>query len=227
VTLKGQRLRSVGVKRHTVRVRQKNLELSAISTLQSTYADYVNPQWVRLLNLLQMNVRYERCVGSELYTSDGRTIVDFLSGYCVHNTGHNHASIIAAVKDELDRRGPAMSQSHVAELAGDLAARLCHHAGGPAQKVFFCSSGSEGVEAAIKFSRAHTRRSRLLYAEGAFHGLTCGNNFLVLKAAPPWVVTEAQIDSLVCAMRSVVELIHSSGTFWSEALGLARRVVHV
>jgi ornithine--oxo-acid transaminase len=42
------------------------------------------------------------------------------------------------------------------------------------KKVFFCSSGSEGVEAAIKFSRAHTRRNGLLYAEGAFHGWTCG-----------------------------------------------------
>jgi ornithine--oxo-acid transaminase len=55
----------------------------------------------------------------------------------------------------------------------------------------------------------------------------CGNNFLVLKVAPPLVVTDAQIDSFVGAIRSVVELIHSCGTFWSEALGLARRVVHV
>ena len=41
-------------------------------------------------------------------------------------------------------------------------------------KVFFASSGSEGVEAAIKYARARTRRSGLLCAEGAFHGLTCG-----------------------------------------------------
>jgi ornithine--oxo-acid transaminase len=148
--------------------------VGTLESTQSTYADYVNPQWVRLLNLLQMNVRYQRCAGSELYTEDGRRILDFLSGYCVHNTGHNHPAIIAALKDELDRSGPAMLQSHVAELAGELAFRLCQSAGGRAQKVFFCSSGSEGVEAVIKFSRAHTRRPGLLYAEGAFHGLTCG-----------------------------------------------------
>lgn len=41
-------------------------------------------------------------------------------------------------------------------------------------KVFFCSSGSEGVEATIKFARAHTKRSGILYAGGGFHGLTCG-----------------------------------------------------
>ncbi|MDQ2949720.1 MAG: aminotransferase class III-fold pyridoxal phosphate-dependent enzyme, partial [Acidobacteriota bacterium] len=121
-----------------------------------------------------MNVRYDHCTGAELHTTDGRTILDFLSGYCVHNAGHNHPEIIAALKDELDRSGPAMLQSHVPELAGELAERLCSRSGGRLKKVFFCTSGSEGVEAAIKFSRAHTKRTGLLYAEGAFHGLTCG-----------------------------------------------------
>ena len=67
-----------------------------------------------------------------------------------------------------------MLQSHVPELAGELAERLCRLAGGRLKKAFFCSSGSEGVETAIKFSRAATGREALLYAEGAFHGLTCG-----------------------------------------------------
>lgn len=133
------------------------------------YSTYVNPQWVRLLNLLEMNVQYDRCMGAELYASDGRRFLDFLSGYCVHNTGHNHPRIVAAVKDELDRSGPAMLQSHVSELAGELAARLTKLAGGRLSKVFFSSSGSEGIEAAIKFARAHTHRSGLLCAEGAFH----------------------------------------------------------
>ena len=138
------------------------------------YSRHVNPQWVRLLDLLEMNVSYERCFGTELFTSDGRRILDFLSGYCVHNTGHNHPEIISALTDELQRCGPAMIQTHVAERAGELAAKLCDLAGGGLTKVFFGSSGSEGVEAAIKFARAHTGRSGLLYAHGAFHGLTCG-----------------------------------------------------
>src|SRR5450755_2249983 len=142
--------------------------------LSSSYSDYVNPQWVSLLNLLEMNVRYERCLGAELFTTDGRRILDFLSGYCVHNTGHNHPDIVAALQRELEGYGPAMLQSHVPELAGELAQRLCERAGGRLTKVSFCSSGSEGVETAIKFSRAHTGRAGLLYAHGAFHGLTCG-----------------------------------------------------
>src|SRR5579864_2193830 len=158
--------------------------LNRASSILSEYAAFVNPQWQRLLSVLGMNVCYDRCYGAELFTSDGRRVVDFLSGYCVHNAGHNHPEIIAAIKAELDRSGPAMLQSHVPELAGELAARLCERAGGKLSKVFFCSSGSEGIEAAIKFARAHTKRSGLIYAEGAFHGLTCGA--LSLMGSPFW-----------------------------------------
>lgn len=144
---------------------------SAVGTL---YSQHVNPQWVRLLDLLEMNVRYERCLGSELFTAEGQRILDFLSGYCVHNVGHNHPAVIAAIREELESCGPAMIQTHVAERAGELGEKLCRRAGGRLTKAFFGSSGSEGVEAAIKFARAHTRRAGLLYANGAFHGLTCG-----------------------------------------------------
>ena len=140
----------------------------------SNYQEYVNPQWVTLLNLLGMNVEYERCFGCELFTKDGRRILDFLSGYCVHNIGHNHPYVIRALKDEMDACGPAMLQSHVPEIAGELARRLCHLAGGGLEKVYFGSSGSEGVEAAIKFARATTGRAGILYAKSSFHGLTAG-----------------------------------------------------
>jgi ornithine--oxo-acid transaminase len=158
--------------------------IGASARSDKLYRDRVNPEWARLLDVLQMNARYTRCEGTELFTDDGRRILDFLSGYCVHNLGHNHPAVIEAIKDELERRGPAMLQSHVPELAGELADKLCWRAGGQVKKVFFCSSGSEGVEAAIKFSRAHTKRNGLLYAEGAFHGLTCGA--LSLMGDPFW-----------------------------------------
>jgi ornithine--oxo-acid transaminase len=154
------------------------------ATGSNSYSGHVNPQWVRLLDLLQMNVSYTRCVGTELYTSEGNCILDFLSGYCVHNLGHNHPKIIAALHDELDNCGPAMLQSHVADLAGELGEKLCNLAGGSLKKAYFCSSGSEGIETVIKFARAHTGRSGLLYCSGAFHGLTCGA--LSLMADSSW-----------------------------------------
>jgi ornithine--oxo-acid transaminase len=138
------------------------------------YRAHVNPQWVRLLDLLGMNVQYASAQGAWLHTADGRAILDFLSGYCVHNTGHNHPRIVAALQDELSQNGAAMAQNHASDRAGELARRLCEQAGSNLKKVSFCSSGSEGVETVIKFARAFTGRTGLLYAEGAFHGLTCG-----------------------------------------------------
>ena len=110
-------------------------EQIAVSELQ--YQEHVNPQWARLLDVLRMNVRYRRCAGVELYAEDGRRFFDFLSGYCVHNTGHNHPEVVSALHQELDRNGPAMLQSHVSGLAGELAQRLCGLAGGRLNKVFF------------------------------------------------------------------------------------------
>jgi len=156
---------------------------AAISSA-SDYTTHVNPRWTTLLNLLQMNVKYDRCFGTELFTADGRRVLDYLSGYCVHNIGHNHPYVIQALKEEMDRCGPAMLQSHVPELAGELARRLCDLSGGELRKVFFGSSGSEGVEAAIKFARAATRRAGLLCAKSSFHGLTTGA--LSLMTDPFW-----------------------------------------
>jgi ornithine--oxo-acid transaminase len=55
----------------------------------------------------------------------------------------------------------------------------------------------------------------------------CGNNFLVLKVAPPLIVGEHEADEFVRAVSDVVEVMHSSATFWTEALGMARRVMDV
>jgi len=150
--------------------------LQAVSrdSLGDLYARYVNPQWVRLLDVMRMNVDYVRCSGAEMHAADGRVILDFNSGYCVHNVGHNHPRVVAALKDELDKSGPAIMQNRAPTLAGELAERLCRLAGGRLGKVFFASSGSEGIEAAIKFARAHTGRAGILCAGGGFHGLTCG-----------------------------------------------------
>ncbi len=138
------------------------------------YKDCVNPMWVNLLDLLKLNNVYTECRGEVLKTADGRQILDFLSGYCVYNAGHNHPAIVSALHRELDSAGPSMLQSHISSTAGQLADRLLKLAGGRVQKVYFATSGSDGVETAIKFSRAYTGRKGLIAARGAFHGLTCG-----------------------------------------------------
>jgi ornithine--oxo-acid transaminase len=62
------------------------------------------------------------------------------------------------------------------------------------------------------------------------HGILtqiCGNNFTVLKAAPPLVATTEQVGKFVSALKSVIELMHSSAAFWSDALSLARKAVNI
>jgi ornithine--oxo-acid transaminase len=66
-----------------------------------------------------------------------------------------------------------------------------------------------------------------LFRDHGFLTQICGNNFMVLKAAPPLVVEEREIDRFADAVRDVVEQMHSSTSFWTEALGLARRVMDI
>jgi len=55
----------------------------------------------------------------------------------------------------------------------------------------------------------------------------CGNNFMVLKVAPPLVTGERHLEQFVAAVRNVVDLAHNSAGFWGEALGLAWRAVNL
>jgi ornithine--oxo-acid transaminase len=66
-----------------------------------------------------------------------------------------------------------------------------------------------------------------LFREHNFLTQMCGNNFMVLKAAPPLMVNEQQIADFVRAVKRVVEEIHSSSSFWMDALHLARRAVTI
>ena len=66
---------------------------------------------------------------------------------------------------------------------------------------------------------------RRMFNEKGFLTQICGNDFMVLKVSPPLIVDEADIEKFVLALREVVEFVHSSNAFWSDALGLARRAL--
>ena len=87
--------------------------------------------------------------------------------------GRNHPAVASALRQVLDAQLAGLVQMDVSLLAGLLAeqlvARLPH-----LDKVFFCNSGAEAVEGAIKFARAATRRAKIVYCDHAFHGLTMG-----------------------------------------------------
>jgi ornithine--oxo-acid transaminase len=78
----------------------------------------------------------------------------------------------------------------------------------------------EGLNGFWKAGRSTIRKKGMLTQ-------VCGNNFLVLKVAPPLVVDIGQLDEFVAKLGEVLQLVHASTTFWSEALGLARRVANI
>jgi ornithine--oxo-acid transaminase len=66
-----------------------------------------------------------------------------------------------------------------------------------------------------------------LFRDHAIFSQICGNNFMVLKIAPALTVSEQQLDSFVDAIDAVTHLMHTSTGFWTEAIGMARRLVNV
>jgi ornithine--oxo-acid transaminase len=68
---------------------------------------------------------------------------------------------------------------------------------------------------------------RRLFIEHDILSQICGNNFMVLKVAPPLVVTEAQIERYLGAIRATVEALHVSSGFWSDAMRIGSRALRV
>jgi hypothetical protein len=87
--------------------------------------------------------------------------------------GRNHPAVIDALKQVLDARLPNLVQMDVSLLAGILAERLLAFTPGM-DRAFFCSTGSEAVESAVKFAHAATGRGKIVYCSNGFHGLTMG-----------------------------------------------------
>lgn len=135
---------------------------------------YLNEQMVRLLKTIGFDRRYRRARGQYLYDEHGEQYLDLLSGWGVFAIGRNHPTVAGALTQVLEAELPNLIQLDVSVLAGLLAERLLRQV--PyAEKVFFANSGTESVEAALKFARAATGRPGIVYCQHAFHGLTYGS----------------------------------------------------
>ncbi|HVU51716.1 MAG TPA: aspartate aminotransferase family protein [Polyangia bacterium] len=134
---------------------------------------YLNPQMVRMLKTIGFDRHYVRAEGPYLFDESGARYLDLLAGFGVFAVGRNHPTIKKALLDVLGADLPNLVQMDASLLSGLLAERLLSHVAGQ-ERVFFCNSGTEAVEAAIKLARAATRRSKLVFCEHAFHGLTMG-----------------------------------------------------
>jgi ornithine--oxo-acid transaminase len=136
---------------------------------------YLNAQLVRVLKTIGFDVSYTEARGQYLYDAAGNRYLDLLSGWGVFNVGRNHPTVVEALRDVLCAELPHLVQMDVTVLAGVLAERLLARMPGGLERMFFCNSGTEAVESAIKLCRFATRRSKLVYCEHGFHGLTYGS----------------------------------------------------
>jgi len=138
------------------------------------HARYLNPQLPRMLHAIGFDKVYERAEGAYLYDREGNRYADFLAGFGVFGLGRNHPVVRRALRDVLDGELADMVQFDCGLLSGLLAEQLIAKAPG-LDRVYFCNSGTEAVEAALKFARYATGRPRVIYCDHAYHGLTVGS----------------------------------------------------
>jgi ornithine--oxo-acid transaminase len=152
-----------------------NAELAAVRGQgYELHSKYMNPQMVRMLHTIGFDKVYERGEGAYLYDAEGNAYADFLAGFGVFAAGRNHPVIKKALQDALDIDFASWTQFDCQPISGLLAQRLLAKAPGM-ERVFFCNSGAEAVESALKFARFATGKGRVVYAHHGFHGLTTGS----------------------------------------------------
>src|SRR3954470_13411992 len=134
---------------------------------------YVNAQVPRMLHAIGFDQVFERAEGAHYWDADGNRYLDMLAGFGVHAVGRNHPVVRQALHAVLDAGLADMLQFDAPLLMGLLAEQLVDRSPGM-ERVYFCNSGGEAVEAALKFARCATGRKRILFCDHAYHGLTVG-----------------------------------------------------
>ena len=142
-----------------------------LADLQALERAHVIPSYARL------PVEFVRGAGCSLWDSEGNEYLDVLAGISVSNTGHCHPAVVAAVQEQAARLMHVTNLFYT-EPGMRLAQRLSESSLGG--KVFFCNSGAEAVEAALKLARKARPRGEIVVQRGAFHGRTMG----ALSATP-------------------------------------------
>ncbi len=143
----------------------------ALEELQMIEAAHVVPSYARF------PVEFVRGEGWTLWDEEGHAYLDFLAGISVLNVGHCHPRVVSAVQEQVARL-MHVTNLYYTEPGMTLARRLAE--GSLGGKVYFCNSGAEANEAALKLARKARRGGGIVVFEGAFHGRTYG----ALSATP-------------------------------------------
>lgn len=137
------------------------------------YRRHLNPGLARLFRFGGAETVEWAAEGCLVWDIHGREYIDCACGPAVFNVGHRHPRVLAAVSDQLARL-PMSVRTMPSAPQAELAERLAELAPGDLQYAFFCNSGAEAVEGAIKLARLATGRPAIVAMQQAFHGKTLG-----------------------------------------------------
>ncbi len=138
----------------------------------ANYSEHINPYLAKLMGFAGFGVEM-RAEGCYIWDHEGKKFLDCLGGYGTFSVGHRHPKVVEAVKNQLDQIALS-GKAFFSKPAADLAARLATKTPAGVEFTFFCNSGTEAVEGALKFARAVTGRTKIVSTHNAFHGKTLG-----------------------------------------------------
>lgn len=145
----------------------------AVDECIEKYRNYLSPGLANLMKFGGFAATEVWAEGAVVRDCFGREYIDCLGGYGAFALGHRHPRVVAAVKDQLDRM-PVSTRTFFSQPQADLAELLAKISPGDLQYSFFCHSGAEAVEGALKAARAASGKPGIIAARGAFHGKTLG-----------------------------------------------------
>jgi putrescine aminotransferase len=137
------------------------------------YMKYLNPGLARLYKFANLTTVEWKGEGAKVFDIFGEAYIDCIGGFGVFNVGRNHPRVVERVIEQL-RRLPLSSRTLFNKHQADLAEMLAAITPGDLQYSFFCNSGAEAVEGALKLARLYTKRKKFVSALGGFHGKTFG-----------------------------------------------------
>lgn len=151
----------------------------------SNFADYFNKNWLEYRKSVTEAGDWA-CVewngrGAIFKDVLGREYIDCLGGYGMMDHGWSHPDVVAAVASQL-KRTPMPSQELIDPLRGVLAHMMADITPGDIQYSFFCASGTEAIEGAIKLAKMYTKKPGFIVSTNAFHGKTMGSLSMMGKS---------------------------------------------
>ena len=143
-----------------------------MSTPRVLFSDVVaSEDQFQLATYKKMPIVAARGEGVWIYSTDGEKYLDLYGGHAVAGTGHCHPHVVAAIREQSERL-LFYSNLVYSEARAQAAAKLVSIAPAPLSKAFFCNSGTEANENAMRMARMKTRRENIISFSGGFHGRT-------------------------------------------------------